>query len=168
MLEKNNVNKIAKKNIYFVLIFIATVFLFSGCDSDIGNVQPATNIQKTTQVQGVATENKKDIQPVANINEKNQVQQEKIVNNNDNVKLEKQKSLKLKEKKTYKTKERAVSAVKPKTCGDDYYVNVSGNCVHRPSSNPSGASAKCRDGSYSYSQHRRGTCSGHGGVAQWL
>ncbi len=49
MLEKNNVNKIAKKNIYFVLIFIATVFLFSGCDSDVGNVQPATNIQKTTQ-----------------------------------------------------------------------------------------------------------------------
>ena len=28
--------------------------------------------------------------------------------------------------------------------------------------------AKCRDGSVSYSAHHSGTCSGHGGVAQWL
>jgi hypothetical protein len=27
--------------------------------------------------------------------------------------------------------------------------------------------ARCRDGTYSYSAHRRGTCSHHGGVAQW-
>jgi hypothetical protein len=27
--------------------------------------------------------------------------------------------------------------------------------------------ARCRDGSYSYSAHRRGTCSHHGGVAVW-
>jgi len=53
------------------------------------------------------------------------------------------------------------------TCGEDYYRNVDGNCVHRPSDNPSGASAQCRDGSYSYSQNRRGTCSGHGGVSVW-
>jgi|GEM_PF-830645 len=33
---------------------------------------------------------------------------------------------------------------------------------------PSGASAVCRDGTYSYSAHRRGTCSHHGGVARWL
>lgn len=33
---------------------------------------------------------------------------------------------------------------------------------------PAGASAKCRDGSYSFSQHRRGTCSHHGGVSIWL
>ena len=33
--------------------------------------------------------------------------------------------------------------------------------------NNSGASAKCRDGSLSYSAHRRGTCSHHGGVAVW-
>lgn len=32
----------------------------------------------------------------------------------------------------------------------------------------SGATAVCRDGSYSYSRHRRGTCSHHGGVARWL
>ncbi|WP_396136824.1 DUF3761 domain-containing protein [Curtobacterium sp. BRB10] len=29
-------------------------------------------------------------------------------------------------------------------------------------------STSCVDGAYSYSQSRRGTCSGHGGVATWL
>lgn len=33
--------------------------------------------------------------------------------------------------------------------------------------NPNGATARCRDGSLSYSQSRRGTCSHHGGVADW-
>lgn len=33
---------------------------------------------------------------------------------------------------------------------------------------PQGASAICRDGTYSYSRNRRGTCSHHGGVATWL
>ncbi len=33
---------------------------------------------------------------------------------------------------------------------------------------PAGATARCRDGTYSYSQHHRGTCSHHGGVAEWL
>ena len=33
---------------------------------------------------------------------------------------------------------------------------------------PPGATARCRDGTYSYSQHHSGTCSHHGGVAQWL
>lgn len=33
---------------------------------------------------------------------------------------------------------------------------------------PYGATARCRDGSCSFSQSRSGACSGHGGVAQWL
>ena len=33
---------------------------------------------------------------------------------------------------------------------------------------PAGATAICRDGSTSYSAHRQGTCSHHGGVAKWL
>lgn len=37
-----------------------------------------------------------------------------------------------------------------------------------PSAPPPGATARCRDGSYSHSKSRNGTCSGHGGVAQWL
>ncbi len=33
---------------------------------------------------------------------------------------------------------------------------------------PAGATAICVDGTYSFSQHRRGTCSHHGGVRTWL
>jgi len=33
---------------------------------------------------------------------------------------------------------------------------------------PAGATARCRDGTYSFSRHRSGTCSHHGGVATWL
>src|SRR3989449_5751163 len=33
---------------------------------------------------------------------------------------------------------------------------------------PTGATARCRDGTYSFSRHRSGTCSHHGGVAAWL
>lgn len=54
---------------------------------------------------------------------------------------------------------------------DNYYTNSAGNEVHSPAyseSIPVGASAKCRDGTYSFSQSRRGTCSHHGGVASWL
>jgi hypothetical protein len=32
----------------------------------------------------------------------------------------------------------------------------------------SAATALCKDGSSSYSQHHSGTCSGHGGVEKWL
>jgi resuscitation-promoting factor RpfB len=51
------------------------------------------------------------------------------------------------------------------------YVNSKGQTVKRPetcSGPPKGATAHCRDGSYSFSQSRRGTCSHRGGVAKWL
>lgn len=56
---------------------------------------------------------------------------------------------------------------------DRYYTNVDGDQVNSPtysndSSVPAGASALCGDGTYSFSQHRSGTCSHHGGVSQWL
>ena len=35
-------------------------------------------------------------------------------------------------------------------------------------SSPEGATAKCKDGSFSHSKHHSGTCSKHGGVADWL
>jgi hypothetical protein len=53
-------------------------------------------------------------------------------------------------------------------CQQGYYKNVDGKCVHRPSTSPAGATAKCRDGTYSYSLHASGTCSHHGGVARWI
>lgn len=62
----------------------------------------------------------------------------------------------------------APTSVQPASNGSSGYVNVDGNYVSSPSSNPSGATAQCRDGTYSYSQHRSGTCSYHGGVAVWL
>ena len=58
--------------------------------------------------------------------------------------------------------------VKPATSSGDGYTNSQGNHVASPSTNPSGATAQCGDGTYSYSQSRRGTCSHHGGVATWL
>ena len=51
-----------------------------------------------------------------------------------------------------------------------HYTNSYGNRVQSPTyydSRPAGATALCRDGSYSFSQSRRGTCSHHGGVARW-
>jgi hypothetical protein len=80
------------------------------------------------------------------------------------------------------TKVETVKVVNPKTTNtyvpttsglsnDNYYTNTAGNTVHSPAysnSVPAGASARCRDGTYSFSQSRRGTCSHHGGVASWL
>jgi len=55
----------------------------------------------------------------------------------------------------------------------EHYRNKDGNVVHAPAKSvqyqvPAGANARCRDGTYSFSQHRRGTCSHHGGVGSWL
>lgn len=53
----------------------------------------------------------------------------------------------------------------------NYYTNSAGNKVQSPTkynSAPAGASALCRDGTYSFSQSRRGPCSHHGVVAEWL
>ena len=51
-----------------------------------------------------------------------------------------------------------------------YYTNISGSKIHIPVKTqviPMGASAQCRDSSYSFSAHRSGTCSHHGGVRSW-
>jgi hypothetical protein len=39
--------------------------------------------------------------------------------------------------------------------------------VARPGDAPANATAKCRDGTFSASQTHSGTCSHHGGVAEW-
>jgi Protein of unknown function (DUF3761) len=51
-----------------------------------------------------------------------------------------------------------------------YYTNSNGARVQSPVSSytvPKGASAQCKDGTYSFSKHRSGTCSGHKGVKKW-
>src|SRR2546428_6919530 len=60
---------------------------------------------------------------------------------------------------------------KPTCTNNGTYLNKQGQTVPRPencSAAPAGASAQCRDGKYSFSKSRRGTCSHHGGVAKWL
>jgi uncharacterized protein YraI len=64
-------------------------------------------------------------------------------------------------------------APKPPTAQGRGYKNSRGVWVPSPQRTPDnvlpqGATALCRDGTYSFSQSRRGTCSHHGGVAQWL
>ena len=70
---------------------------------------------------------------------------------------------------------RTTAAADPETSsGCDvitHYTNTDGDCVRRPvkaATPPPGATAKCGDGTYSSSRNRSGTCSKHGGVAQWL
>jgi Protein of unknown function (DUF3761) len=56
-------------------------------------------------------------------------------------------------------------------CTNGTYTNSAGNTVCSPESvptAPAGATAKCEDGTYSFSESRSGTCSHHGGVAEWL
>lgn len=53
------------------------------------------------------------------------------------------------------------------------YTNSDGNTIPSPSTTGGtqggySPTALCRDGTYSYSQHRSGTCSYHGGVSSWL
>lgn len=52
-----------------------------------------------------------------------------------------------------------------------YYTNSNSDKISSPLKTtvaPKGASAKCKDGTYSFSKHRSGTCSGHKGVNKWL
>lgn len=57
-------------------------------------------------------------------------------------------------------------------CTNGTYTNSAGSTVcspeESPSGPPSGATAECADGTYSFSESRSGTCSHHGGVATWL
>jgi hypothetical protein len=71
----------------------------------------------------------------------------------------------------------SVSAAKPPAAPNQgttpprTYTNSDGQRVQSPTQSstvPAGATAQCRDGSYSFSQHRQGTCSHHGGVSRWL
>lgn len=52
------------------------------------------------------------------------------------------------------------------------YRNSDGQWIPSPQLSPNGpppgASAQCRDGTYSFSRHHSGTCSHHGGVRRWL
>lgn len=71
----------------------------------------------------------------------------------------------------YKIVNTRTTSTKTTNTGEKYYTNSVGEQVQSPTyyqSAPAGATALCRDGTYSFSRNRRGTCSHHGGVAKWL
>ena len=56
---------------------------------------------------------------------------------------------------------------------DKHDANITAHGVHdqnraNHAEAPAGATARCRDGTYSFSQDHRDACSHHGGVQQWL
>jgi Protein of unknown function (DUF3761) len=62
----------------------------------------------------------------------------------------------------------APTATADDRCGPGYYWSTSHQtCVESPDSSTSNVTAICRDGSDSHSLTHSGTCSSHGGVAQW-
>jgi len=67
--------------------------------------------------------------------------------------------------------EKTAEAETTSGCTNGTYTNSAGNTVCSPETvptAPAGATAKCEDGTYSFSESRSGTCSHHGGVAEWL
>jgi hypothetical protein len=64
-------------------------------------------------------------------------------------------------------RQRQLLAARRKRAGDPSLLHY-GAPTHSPSYDPfgppAGATAQCADGTYSFSQHRSGTCSHHGGV----
>jgi hypothetical protein len=67
--------------------------------------------------------------------------------------------------------EKASEAETTPACTNGTYANSAGKTVCSPEESPTapaGATAKCEDGTYSFSESRSGTCSHHGGVAEWL
>jgi Protein of unknown function (DUF3761) len=56
----------------------------------------------------------------------------------------------------------------PATAAKSSTASKSAPTAEAGNSDPTGATAKCKDGTYSKSKHHSGTCSSHGGVAEWL
>lgn len=61
----------------------------------------------------------------------------------------------------------------PHPTGTDFVTptvtpTVRATAVPKVRTHPLGATARCKDGTYSYSSTRSGTCSHHGGVSAWL
>jgi hypothetical protein len=53
----------------------------------------------------------------------------------------------------------------------DYYTNSKGEKIKSPApaaTVPADATAACKDGTYSFSKQKSGTCNGHKGVKKWL
>jgi len=180
-MKKNNIKRFLV--ILFPILLMASAFALN----DQGNTAPATNAT-VTYSQPIVEEVKSPVAPevktintapatvtspqpiIEEIKTANIVSEIKTVNAVPEVKAVNT----VPEVKTVDT----ASEVKITTPADSVplsnnnsYTNTDGEKVHSPAyapSVPSGASAICQDGTYSFSHSRRGTCSHHGGVAEWL
>jgi hypothetical protein len=54
------------------------------------------------------------------------------------------------------------------TKGETSYINRDGERKNIPGQSSDGATARCRNGLWSYSKNRQGTCSQEGGVDYWV
>jgi hypothetical protein len=61
----------------------------------------------------------------------------------------------------------AAPVVKNNATVTQRHTTITTNGQNTNAGGPNGATAKCRDGTESFSAHRSGTCSRHGGVAQF-
>lgn len=158
----------------------ALLLSFIGSMALVDPVQPSNNpTTQNVQAQGVqlkaknveSTPEKKQEKPVDNPPTANlKVHTDPSVNNLKLVEPTKETPTVTKEQATPPpvSSEQSPKAL---TSPNGTYTNSDGNKVPSPyyaPSAPAGASARCRDGTYSLSQSRRGTCSHHGGVAEWL
>lgn len=78
----------------------------------------------------------------------------------------------VKAEETPKTTSTPSSSSASNLSNDNHYQNVDGNTIHSPAktednSIPPGATARCNNGSYSFSAHHQGSCSHNGGVAEF-
>jgi PBP1b-binding outer membrane lipoprotein LpoB len=165
-----------------IFLFIGFLFLLSGCsaayDAPVQSVQtykeiPAiietTNVPAPTENEQVSAVNSEIIETESPV----VIESENILTPTENQEITKSEPIVVKTVEPMVLKEDNPDAkeVSADLSNDNYYTNVNGNEVHSPAysnSVPVGATAICGDGTYSFSQNRRGTCSRHGGVSQWL
>jgi len=156
--------KIKMKKLFLVLFLISNIS-FVSCTLDTSSLQGnyKESYRSSSTVASVYTTTSSSssvLDPFAHLRSSSSVSSSSIVTN-------KTSSLSyLSSVSSYNVQKDTLEALGP----INHYTNVNGETVQSPTlynQRPSGASAQCKDGTYSFSKNRRGTCSGHGGVAEW-
>lgn len=157
-------------NFVIFYLFVSSVLFGSGCAQPISNIPQLPNQAATVQVQQL-DEAKTASVPASEI-KTNEAERDDAQEQREQAIAKPAPGGEVAPAQNLLTPPQVekVTQPAPSTAPGGTYTNVYGNTVPRPyqaPSKPAGASAKCRDGSYSFSQSRRGTCSHHGGVAEW-
>lgn len=147
-----------------ILLCFLSIFLLTGCaesDNHILNQDNSLNQEQTK----VATDNQTEEK--TSLEDNKEVKQEENIINTNSTNTEKVNP----ENSGTLDQQQNTTVENADLSNNNYYTNTDGNSVHSPAYSetvPSGVTAKCKDGTYSFSQHRQGTCSHHGGVLEWL